>query len=669
MIPRRYTLQGMDIDTWSSIDVNALSEDKRKVFQARHQAIVLYAGGELLHKIHAQTGISGRQLYHLIQRCLSVDDDGRIFGLRGLLKHQRIGSYMRTAALAPGCSVTGQGFVGAFSALLERYPALMQWLHKQIDEHAVVLNQISTDEGLKTRLSGIVALQESFLRQCRRAGITAMEYPLNTDRMGIRSLSAYVKSEILKNFGAAARAAGAHHLKGLPTSLASATAIVRPFQSVEFDGHRLDLRLKIVIRDPLGYEQELEIERIWLLVILDVCTRAVLGYHLVIAREYSRYDVIKTIEQALTPHQPRSFTLQGVGYGGAGGFPSGKLPELGYAIWQRIKLDNAKANLANETIAALCEFIGCAVDAGPPYHPDDRPYIERFFGTIANAVSSRLPGYTGSGPDDVRRALSSAKGDLRLFLSLAELEELMEASLATYNATPHSGLNGRTPLEAMTYHVRGKAAMISWLPEAKRRTLCLMQEARRCPVRGYLQQGTRPHINLFQVRYTSAVLASSGSLLGSHLRVYYNSDDLRTVRAFLADGSELGILKAQGAWGEVSHDITLRREIMKKRGNKRLKVTIDHVFIDDFIADKKIKAKRSRRAASDLERTMRILAKAPTSATPPGPPCEHGSAPIKTEALCNLGEATTTTPTIPTDINKKIVPIPLTIGSGYGPSI
>jgi transposase InsO family protein len=31
----------------------------------------------------------------------------------------------------------------------------------------------------------------------------------------------------------------------------------------------------------LGFEHEFEIERVWLLVIIDVCTRAVLGYHLV----------------------------------------------------------------------------------------------------------------------------------------------------------------------------------------------------------------------------------------------------------------------------------------------------------------------------------------------------------------------------------------------------
>ncbi|WP_051374098.1 hypothetical protein [Paraburkholderia sprentiae] len=65
---------------------------------------------------------------------------------------------------------------------------------------------------------------------------------------------------------------------------------------VEFDGHRLDIRLKVVTCDPLGFEQEFEIDRAWLLVIIDVCTRAVLGYYIALGREYSRYDVIKTIE-------------------------------------------------------------------------------------------------------------------------------------------------------------------------------------------------------------------------------------------------------------------------------------------------------------------------------------------------------------------------------------
>ena len=115
----------------------------------------------------------------------------------------------------------------------------------------------------------------------------------------------------------------------------------------------------------------------------------------------------------------------GVGYGAAGTFPSGKLPELGYATWQWFKLDNAKANLADDVRHALAEFIGCFIDAGPTHTPDDRPYIERFFGSVAANLSSRLPGYTGSNARDVRRALADPKGNLRLYVALTELEELM----------------------------------------------------------------------------------------------------------------------------------------------------------------------------------------------------------------------------------------------------
>jgi putative transposase len=298
-------------------------------------------------------------------------------------------------------------------------------------------------------------------------------------------------------------------LKGLPQTQGELTApaATRPLQVVEFDGHRLDVRLKVVVRDPLGFEHEFELERVWLLVIIDVRTRVVLAYHLVLAREYSRYDVIKTIEKALEPHKLCTFSIPGLGYGSHAGFASQRLPELAYAMWEWMRLDNAKANLAQETLKALCEFVGCFADAGAPHHPDERPYIERFFGTIARTMSSRLPGYTGSHPKDLRRALTDPKGNLRLFVSLDELEELVEFSIATYNATPHSGLNGRTPLEALEHWVRGKHAPLNWLPQFHRRTLCLMQSARRCAVRSYLKAGARPHINLYGVRYTSPELA------------------------------------------------------------------------------------------------------------------------------------------------------------------
>ena len=337
-----------------------------------------------------------------------------------------------------------------------------------------------------------------------------------------------------------------------------------------------------------------------------------------------------------------------------------KFPELAYATWQSIKLDNAKANLAQDTLHALCEFMGCSVDAGPPHSPDDRPYIERFFGTLAQRFSARLPGYTGSSPHDLKRAISRPHGDLRLFVSISELEQLLEVSIADYNGTPHAGLFARTPMETLEHAIRGRGVMLNWLPQAKRQTLYLMQTPKRTRVRGYLAQGIRPHINFLQVRYTNDVLASTGIWLGKEVRLYYNSQDLRTVRAFLTDGTEIGVLKAQGAWAEFAHDITLRREILRQSVSKRLRASIDRTFLGDYVQAKIKQAKQSRRAASELGRTLRILAGAPivtqASRRPPK------SAPASAQEGESVSQASN--PPVPAT-PKRIEPQKLTIGTGY----
>jgi putative transposase len=597
---RRTDFQALDVASWPGIAYTEFGDEDRRAFQLRVNAVERYARGESIGDIELATGVNRRQLYRLLDRGLAQHPDGRIFGFRALLKHVGISDYVRTSPVKVHGDRGSRGAAGALSLLFERYPTLAAWLLLQVKQRRVLLQQVGTDGRLRTRLRGLRSLHDEFLRQCRAVGLTAADYPFNTAGHAIRSLSQRLKAEMLRSFGAAARSAGASHLKGLPRHDENATpAATRPYQVVEFDGHRLDIRLKVLVRDPLGFEHEFEIERVWLLVIIDVCTRMVLGHHVVLAREYSRYDVIKTVEKALEPHLKRSFSIPGLDYGPHDGFASHRFPELAWATWEWIRLDNAKANLAHETLTALCEFVGCCVDAGPKYSPDERPYIERFFGTVASRFSSRLPGYTGSHPRDLRRELSDPKGDLRLYVSLDELEELVEYAIASYHGTPHAGLNNVTPLEAMEYFIRGKQVMVTWLAEYHRRTLFLMQSARHCSVRAYLPQGVRPHINLYGVRYTNDVLASSTQLIGKKLLLYLNADDLRSVRAFLPDDTELGVLNAQGAWGVMPHNLKLRQEILKLRGRRRPLAGIDSNPIEAYVQAKLAQAKKSRRAAND----------------------------------------------------------------------
>jgi putative transposase len=622
---RKPEFQTLDLTTWPTLAWTEFDATARERIRTRIEALERYARGESVKDIEGATDVNRRQLYRLLDRALALHPDGRIYGFRALVAHVRVADYVRVRPVTVRGERGSRGAVGALSQLFERYPTLAAWLLLQLKQRRVKLDQIPAAACLRTRLRGLQALHAEFLQQCRHVGLTAADYPFNTAGHALRSLSAYVKAELLRGFGTAARAAGASHLKGLPrTDEAATPAATRPYQVVEFDGHRLDVRLKVVVRDPLGFAHEFEIERAWLLVIIDVCTRVVLGYHLVMAREYSRYDVIKTIENALEPHHARTFTIPGLACGPRDGFASQRLPELAYVSWEWIRLDNAKANLATETLAALCEFVGCGVDAGPRHSP---PYIERFFGTIASRLSSRLPGYTGSHPRDLRRALADPKGNLRLYVSLDELEELIEYAIASYHGMPHGGLNSVTPLEAMEYFVRSRQVLLTWLPERHRRTLCLMQSARQCRVHAYIERGVRPHINLYGVRYTNAVLACSTRLVGQSLLVYMNADDLRSVRAFLADGTELGVLEAQGAWRVMPHNLTLRREIQKLQGRKRTHAASGANPIEAYVQAKLGEARKTRKAASELAQAVRILASAPTVRTPAGPsaPARQGA--------------------------------------------
>src|SRR5476651_1080093 len=120
----------------------------------------------------------------------------------------------------------------------------------------------------------------------------------------------------------------------------------------------------------------------------------------------------------------------------------------------------------------------------------------------------------------------------------------------------------------------------------------------------------------------------STRLIGEHLLVYLNADDLRCVRAFLSDGTELGVLDAQGAWRVVPHNLKLRQEIRKLKGKRHGSTVVGANPIEAYVQTKLEQAKKTRKAATELAHAVKLLASAPTVRTPVGPtrPVETGMA-------------------------------------------
>jgi transposase InsO family protein len=377
--------------------------------------------------------------------------------------------------------------------------------------------------------------------------------------------------------------------------------VTEPFDTVEFDAHKLDVRLTILDQDPYGDEQTVEIERVWLLALIDIGTRVILGYSLCLRREYGRYDVIRTLEKALSPAQKPRVSIPELEPIACGGFASVTLPETAYSCWRQIRFDNARAHLAEDSLDVACEILGCTVDVGPAYEPDDRPFIERFFGTVATQFTHRLPGTTGSSAGDVLRKLKDPGGDLRLVVSLDELRELLSVWVWNYNGTPHGGLgSGRTPLEAMSAAIRGRGSMLRHVPPALRENLCLLQNVHMAHVRGNISRGEKGHISFYHVRYTSHRLVQAPDLIGKKLRIYYDADDLRVLRAFLSDGTEFGELQAGGLWSATPHSLDIRKRIFRAKRLRQLRFDQFQDPVQVYLQYKRGQSKRSRRAASEI---------------------------------------------------------------------
>ena len=624
-----------DLGQWPTVDPEALSPTVKQVYRAREQAISRFVQGEPLQRVVDGTGVARGQIHRLLRRCLTCHPDGRIYGWRALLPEVRIKSYVRVQPVKSGVPGKFGGAAGAMTQLLERFPDLAKFIQRELAQHRLIIQP----EG---RLLGLRSTHRQFIAHCRDVGLTHRHYPLNQEQKGIRALSQAIRRIATETFGQAAKASGAEqiHPNRPPNNWPEPAPITRAFEAVEFDAHKLDVRLRLRSQDPQGMECDLEIGRAWLLVVLDVASRAVLGWRFAVVAEYNRHDVIQCFTQALRPKRKRKqFAIPGMRYETGAGFVDEVAAGATYAVWDWLRFDNARANLAEETLLTLTDTLGCIADAGPIGDPNERAYIERFFGTIGSHLSHRLPGTTGYNPQDVRRTLSDPHGKTELLLTPAELEELVEVTIGNYNGAPHSGLGSRTPLEAATLSIARERGALRTLPMIYQRQPHLLQPAHIATIRGNLRRGLRPYVSFYGVRYSSPVLGEATRLIGKALRLHMDPDDVRVIWSYLPSGEELGPLAAARPWNGTRHSLRLRQDILQMRRRKQLEYgELDDPVLAFANAQRKQMNKR-RKAKPRLAEAQTALQQRASSTPAPDPlPVNSIKRPARPKSLAHLGK-------------------------------
>lgn len=558
----------LDTSTWPIVHEDKLDSRNKEIFSARKKAIDMYMKNERpIHEISAVTRIDRKDILAFVKRCLSYDDQGRIWGYRALIPRKRLKQYERKSLPVLSKQDEQSKMTGAFTLLLKQYPIVKD----TIDNLYLGRN---TKREVRSPIIRVKDLHIKLLEACTKAGIKTSEYPFISGDLGQRSLYRYVEILEQRHFGEAAKRYGENaSQKARHTGIGTPNAPlpIRPLERVQFDGHRIDCSIAIVFQTPEGDEIVEIMDRLWLLCIIDVATRVILGHHLSYNKEYSTSDVLHCIKKAVIPKEVLQLTIPELTYHPNGGFASSLIPEMEWALWDEFHLDNGKSNLANQVRDRLKRTVGCSVNAGPVALPMRRGIIERFFKTLEENGFHRLVNTTGSDPKDPRRQDPEKKA-VKYRITAEHIEELTDVLISNYNGTPHEGINLLTPLQCLEQRLnRGLLPRV--MTEEKRQEIAFLSLSANRVVQGNISQGKRPFIYYEGTEYRNEVLSRSPELVGTQLDLLVNTDDLRVIRAFLPDGSEFGVLTANGKWGISPHSLQVRKQINKLRRLKLLHFT------------------------------------------------------------------------------------------------
>lgn len=544
---------------WPDLDVGALAPEAAAEYLRRKAAVLLYLSGAGEAELRSTHGFGVRHVNRLIhERCLAPHPDGGIFGWRGLLKHSRIRGYVRQAPVKTDAG--GRGSAGALGALLSREPDFARRFERYILK---TCGNRQLGESRRPRH----AVWAWFVVELRKLGFEIRnEWPFTVETMGYSSVVRFIDKTLAANPDRAARVVGGPNgERKMVAGDGVRRPALKPFERVEMDAHKLDCRLCILIPQMSGGWVPKIIHRLWVTVILEVGSRAVLGYYLSLGREVTKDDVLRAIKCALSAWNRPSISYSPVALMDEAGFPSSHHPEYLGLCWDETSVDGALAETCKSVITKLEAVVGSQLRSPAQGYSsrrskDDRPFIESFFRTLSVRGLGRLSNSTGGKPKDKQGRDPDAIAEAAQF-QLPYLEELLAALIANYNATPHAGLGHRSPLAQLDYF-RSKGM----LPKRRADPLLvqgLLSFRKLCVVKGGYADGHAPYVNFQGVRYGNPTLTSRHDLVGKRIHVINHlEDDARIALASTESGISLGVLRAAPPWHRLPHSLAIRSAIL-----------------------------------------------------------------------------------------------------------
>jgi hypothetical protein len=549
-----------DCDSWPNISVDHMEESERADFDRFALAIRAYLSDGALSEAARLGRCCKQSVLDKLNRCLTLDEQGRIAGWRGLLRYVRLGgaTYVRREPPS-GARAAERGAGGAFEAFLRAHEDIRESLHRAIRSGGAINPRI------KSRHPTFRSVYSAFKAACEAAKLTAEDYPLNSRSKARRSVERYALAYIPTDtravdtwYGTDAR----DHMR-LGTGKKRFPLAMAPLDLCGADAHEMHCIGVVIVPGPAG-PQPVPIERIWVFPILDFGSRCALRYAVSIRTEINAATIEEALAACDVPWTPRELVVKGQTYKPGAGFPVGTIEGLTNCRPCVLQIDNAAQHYANRLVQSARRALGCAVTFGPVGAWWRNGFTERFFKTLEMYGFQCLPSSSGSNPSDVHRH-EPVKKAIRHEITWQELLDLVDVLIANYNATGQSPVGGQSPLTVMRRGFEAHSA--TYLPRLPvpitAHTPSLGVAVERRFIGGCVKVGSivPPYVQVDETRYTNGRLSERYDLIGQEIIVHVRERDM-TVWAFLADGYAFGQLMClHPGWAAHPHSRDMRKTI------------------------------------------------------------------------------------------------------------
>lgn len=585
-----WTVHDLNPLNWASVCSANFDAEKKRKFENQKRAIILrLVDGESMSAIENKTGIKKRQVYRLIERAFTPLENGEPTGFRACIPNYRVKKYERRTH-------KNSGKAGLMDQLLNKYQ-----LNSKVDK--LVLGKVKLDDG-PVQGRYFRKIYRKFKIYCEEAGAdTITEYPFTNADGGYEAIRNYADKIRNLNFvdavkvehgGKVARMAGSsgkkkHYHVNKPL----------PYQCTQLDGHRLDTIITVTQIDGQGNEQYIPLARLWVIVLVDVASRAVLGYSLSFKENYSSHDVLNCIAHSMQPWKKITSPNPDPLYIKGAGLPGGIHNQCEGRLFNQLRLDNAYAHLSGWLRERIMDIGVNELVYNRPAAPRQNSIVEKIMGTLEEMSFHQMPNTTGSSPDDVRRR-KPEKEAAKLKITVEHLIQLVDLTCANYNAQAHHGLNGRSPLEYIEYHLNQPN-----LPPRKYEgdsiaDLSLFERDFPVTIRANKAQGHPPSIKFKGAVYTSDELRLRGDLAKKKATLRVNVNDIRTGILFEQSGAQIGEVSVTDQWSHHEHSLSLRQEILKMIVKRKL-TSSEPDPVGAYIVFLKEAAKREKKSRNKLK--------------------------------------------------------------------